>query len=219
MTPRRRLAYDCRSQGVGIGTRAAHVLARLPARSAERGRDNVIRRGLVRRPERQGSLDASARLNRPSMQCSRHVRDAGGCVRHGKDRVRWKDRRRLAHVGAVVASSRHTSRGCAQHRAGRPRRCGIRTARLLRVRHRHSRDRRCGGRGRPAGELPHDGAVLADSCLSPHRPESPPQWHGPRRRPGDRLSRVLGPTPGRTASSPRSSARTGTPPMPWGSGI
>ena len=45
---------------------------------------------------------------------------------------------------------------------------------------------------RPAGELPHHLAVLADPRLPADRAEPPPQRHGPGRRPGHRLPRLLG---------------------------
>ena len=46
--------------------------------------------------------------------------------------------------------------------------------------------------GDPAGQLPHDGPVLAHPGLPPDRPQPPSQRHGPRGRPGLGLPRLLG---------------------------
>ena len=80
--------------------------------------------------------------------------------------------------------------------------------------------RRPGRRGRPAGQLPHDRAVLAHPGLPAHRAQPPPQRDGPGGRPGLRLPRATGASrPRRTAFSRRSCGRTATPPTPSGNGI
>ena len=82
--------------------------------------------------------------------------------------------------------------GRAQRGARRPRRRGVRPARLLRLPHRHPGDRRAGGLGRAPGQLPHHRAVLALPGLPADRAEPPPQRHGPGGRPGRGLPRLLG---------------------------
>ena len=110
------------------------------------------------------------------------------------------------------------ARGRAQRGARRARRRGVRPARLLRVRH---RDPASSTPWPPTGirldELPHDGAVLADPRLPAHRDgtTTAAAWAGwptwPSASPATGAGR-----PGRTASCPRSSAPTATPPMPSG---
>ena len=138
----------------------------------------------------------------------------------GQHRIRGEDRQRLAGLGAVVAAaSRRRRTGAPNVVLDRARRRRLRPARLLRLRHRHARHRRPGRRGRAAHQLPHHRAVLADPGLPAHRPQPPPQRHGPRRRPGHRASPATGAgRRARTASSPRSSGPTATPPTPSASG-
>ena len=109
--------------------------------------------------------------------------------------------------------------GIAERAARRARRRRLRPARLLRLRHRDAGDRRPGGHGRPAGELPHHRAVLADPGLPADRPQPPPQRHGPGGRPGHRLSRLLGQAAaGERLPVARSCAAPATPATPSASG-
>ena len=85
-----------------------------------------------------------------------------------------------------------SSRGCAQRRPARPRRCRLRPARVLRLRHRHPGHRPAGRRWHQAGQLPHHGPVLPHPGLSPDGPQPSPQRYGPRGRPGLGLPGILG---------------------------
>ena len=86
-----------------------------------------------------------------------------------------------------MAGADHPAGGRAQRRPGRPRRRGIRTARLLRVGHRDADHRRPRRDGNPADQLPHHRPLLAHPVLPPHRPEPPPQRARQGRRPRRRL--------------------------------
>ena len=71
---------------------------------------------------------------------------------------------------------------------------GIRAARLLRVRHRHAEDRRPGRTTASGSSNFHTTALCSPTPgLPDHGAEPSPQRHGPRGRPGDRFSGVLGP--------------------------
>ena len=73
--------------------------------------------------------------------------------------------------------------------------------------------------GVTAGQLPHDGAVLAHPGLPADRPQPPPQRHGPRGRPGLGLPGLLGTAAdGERLPVGDPARRTATPPTPSGSG-
>ena len=107
----------------------------------------------------------------------------------------------------MVAAGARPARRRSERSPHRARRRRLRPARLLRVRHRDPDHRRHRGGRCAARELPHDRALLADPGVPADRPQSSPQWHGSRRRPGDGLSRLLGNDPARERIPPRDPAR------------
>ncbi len=121
-----------------------------------------------------------------------------------------------------MAAGADTATGRAERRARRAGRRRLRPARVLRLGHRHAGHRRPGRRGRAAGQLPHDRAVLADPGLPADRPQPPPQRDGPGGRPGRRLPRLPGTAaegerlpvgdPARPAATPRWPSGSGTSP-------